>query len=476
MSRIAETINLAQRFMEMKELDVVDRFTDLPGAQVIPFEDNMPVVFIPPTRKESVLLMAHYDTKFKKRSGVLGPYVEDDIKVRVNGFVLESAIKGVGIGADDRLGCAACWSCRKMGHGIILFPEEEVGCRGSKFMVDNHLEVLKGFQFMLQFDRAGARDLAMYNHDSEPFLNFLKSRYPQYNKVTGSSTDVKQLVVPTKTCGVNVSIGFKAQHTENETADILDYMRTVGLTQAMLRMEDIPKFTYFPPVYHSKADKKPSGYTTYPSKYDRRAEAASNKAAKQAKKRERATWKNSADTWGTPVSPGTTNEPTKAKELAIVNGAASPVDRAVEKFVSMVDLQRTGDEVDGFDCTAMLTELGAIVCDPLGNKALVKMTPQQVTDLKTEPLKVAKLYMFANTDTRPCRHCKANIPVALQIMLMNGNIQCGICHNMLVETPAVAHRRIITAHEELLHDYNVMCEKGDFKHPNSSPVTAANLK
>lgn len=258
--RIPHIIEQAKKFMEAPEKTIIKMFSSLPNAQIYAYQEGRPIIFIPGTRKDRVLLVAHYDTVWMTpRHGE--NRVEMTRRVRVDGFLLHSAEAGRGIGADDRLGCLALWSLRDTGHSLLLVPDEEIGCLGSRKTAAEYVDQmgLRNHQFMMQFDRRGAYDLVYYSFDNPELHKFLLGHFPGFSKAYGSCTDIVQLIPATGVAGVNVSIGFNSEHTENERVDIFDFIRTVAYTKKMLEGENLPSFRYTAPKYESR----PSYYSLY---------------------------------------------------------------------------------------------------------------------------------------------------------------------------------------------------------------------
>ena len=229
---IPKTAGRLKKFMEATEREVVDLFMTLPGAEALKYTNpDTPIVFVPGHRKDRVLLVAHYDTVFTK-----------PVKVGQLGSYLVSMNKGVGIGADDRAGCCALWMLRTLGHSLLLVPDEEVGCRGSGYAAEHHVDKLKDHSFCIEFDRAGSRDLVYYDMETDPFEEYIEEAFPGYEHAQGSFTDIVELCPALDIAGVNLSIGYDDQHTANEHLDVMNYIRTVYLAMNMLQRTEIPSF------------------------------------------------------------------------------------------------------------------------------------------------------------------------------------------------------------------------------------------
>ena len=220
-------------FMRATDQQIIDRFMSLPNAQGLICPTTTPGVFIPGSRPDKVLLVAHNDTVW--RSGDASPYL--------NGTSIISRNPKVGIGADDRLGCLALWLLRNSGHSLLICPDEEIGCVGSGHIAQHYSDLLDGHQFAIQFDRRGSHDLVTYDCANPEFDKFLLKHYYCYEKKVGSYSDIAELCPALDIAGVNVSIGFYSEHTALELAEVYDFCRTLQLTNTMLKKK-APYFGY----------------------------------------------------------------------------------------------------------------------------------------------------------------------------------------------------------------------------------------
>lgn len=223
-----------QQWMMMETSEVLERFASLPGAIRVG-KGPRQFVYIEGTRPDKVLLVAHSDTVFddRKREVVL------DKKQ-----IYRSAKSGVGIGADDRAGCAILWALRKSGHSLLVPNAEEAGCVGSRFLMSceeqGWPQAINDHAFAIEFDRCHASDLVFYDVGSPDLEKFLLKHYPGYATDTGAFTDI--CVLCEKMAGVNISVGYYDQHFGNESLVLSEWQRTLDLTRKMLQTENIPKF------------------------------------------------------------------------------------------------------------------------------------------------------------------------------------------------------------------------------------------
>lgn len=209
-------------------------------------------LYIEGSRKNKVLLVAHLDTVWDYGN-------PEDLEIQITrhkdllfsktifGAIItdedgeEESIEGIGIGADDRAGVAALYELSDLGHSILLTDLEEIGCLGScALMADPEIsERLNDHQFMIQLDRKGKNDAVYYNVGTHEFKKFVNETIG-YKEQAGSSSDIS--VLCEKICGVNLSIGYKNEHTPREILNLRHWSNTVESVRKLLTLENLPKF------------------------------------------------------------------------------------------------------------------------------------------------------------------------------------------------------------------------------------------
>lgn len=141
------------------------------------------------------------------------------------------------LGADDRNGV---WTALELFEnyydqlGFIFTWDEEIGCLGTKELIDSHLPLIKQKSaYFIQIDRKSTNDLAYYVYENRllmsPEFNDRLSQFENYYVVQGSSTDVKYLSYYTGISGINISAGYYNEHTSFEYSDI-DYVNNLPST------------------------------------------------------------------------------------------------------------------------------------------------------------------------------------------------------------------------------------------------------
>ncbi len=235
-------------FCYMSTNDIFDKFSGLPNAEVIfdKTDKNRRFLYVPATRPDPVLLVSHCDT-------VWG---EDPIKLSYSEGKFFSAIKGRGIGADDRAGVAMLWKLRNLGHAILIPDGEESGCRGSRFLMEDEKwrKIINSHHFAIEMDRMNAYDLVFYRVGTPKFREWCEQQFTGYKTAHGTYTDICVLCDDTKhkeEClpGLNISVGYYGQHGPGEHLIDKEWQRTLSKLHFVLKQKDLPKFRqkHYPP-------------------------------------------------------------------------------------------------------------------------------------------------------------------------------------------------------------------------------------
>jgi hypothetical protein len=143
---------------------------------------------------------------------------------------LQNGKVGQSLGADDGAGVWLLLAMLEAGvEGLYVFHRgEEKGCLGSRWIVENTPELLKGIDAAIAFDRAGTQDII--THQSWGMTasdEFALSLAAQLNRKslkfrpddTGVYTDTNEYADIVPECS-NVSVGYNLNHGPNETLDV----------------------------------------------------------------------------------------------------------------------------------------------------------------------------------------------------------------------------------------------------------------
>lgn len=107
----------------------------------------------------------------------------------------------------------------------IVHAAEEVGCLGSRALVEDNPEWLDQIQFAISFDRKGTQSIITHQMgqrtSSEQFAQSLQEALglELYSDDTGSYTDSNEYAYCVSEC-TNLSVGYYGQHTSKEFQDL----------------------------------------------------------------------------------------------------------------------------------------------------------------------------------------------------------------------------------------------------------------
>ncbi len=244
---IEKAKELVEPFLKMKEVEIFELFAGWNKNFTTFGEGDYMSLFIPGTRKDRVLMVAHVDTVFMDSPKIEVHYHDGLLRGKRARWLDEKSNNprsgGCGIGADDRAGVAALWLLKELGHSILLTGCEELGCLGSCQLManDKNAALMQEHQFAIQFDRQGRNDVVFYNVGSPAFEKYVVEQ-PGYNVAEGTFTDI--CVLCEEICGVNISIGYKNEHRSEELLNLRWWIRTVQTAHKWLKQSDLKRFTH----------------------------------------------------------------------------------------------------------------------------------------------------------------------------------------------------------------------------------------
>jgi hypothetical protein len=189
-------------------------------------------LYISGSRNDKVLLVAHADTA----SDDMNP---KQLMVEGNKITNKNGL----LGADDRAGCAIVYLLAKSGHSILIVDGEESGCVGSIAVAKNSTmsKIVNNHQFVVEFDRLGSTDFKCYSVGTDEFREYVSevTGYSEPNRE--SYTDI--VVLCQDICGVNLSVGYYDEHSNEEYLIISEWSNTLNVARKWLSMSNIPKFS-----------------------------------------------------------------------------------------------------------------------------------------------------------------------------------------------------------------------------------------
>ena len=222
---------------------VFDRFLEIPGS-IFRGDKKERFLYVPGKRKNKILLVAHADT-FWDSHYLDGSVYEQKLIFKNN--IIQSGSTDCGIGADDRAGCAILWLLKDLGHSLLITDGEEHGSTGSYWLMNDPEnkdiadQINQYHQFIIQFDRRNGKDFKCYNVGTDEFREYLKEKTGYTEPDRSAGTDIVELC--RDITGVNLSIGYHYEHSEDEYLDLTKWNNTLILCRKWLAEEDLPKFT-----------------------------------------------------------------------------------------------------------------------------------------------------------------------------------------------------------------------------------------
>ena len=173
-----------------------------------------------------IALVAHLDTVF-----------EDSIhKESRELFYDEShnvAFCPQGAGFDDRAGIFAIVQIIRSGlkPHVIFTTDEEVGGLGASKLAELDCP-FKDLKYVIELDRRGSNDCVFYDCENPKFTEYVESFGFEYN--FGSYTDICEFCPTWKIAGVNLSIGYRDEHSVSEVLFVGRMYSTIEKVKKML--------------------------------------------------------------------------------------------------------------------------------------------------------------------------------------------------------------------------------------------------
>lgn len=245
-----EEIDVLMRFLSYplsSSAQVLEQFAGLSGA-VAHFDGGKNnFVYVPGSRPDRVLLVAHADTVWDDYYlGEPDPAEPPQPPVIADGNIIRGGRRDRGLGADDRAGCAMLWLLRGGGHSLLVTDGEEHGQIGANHLTAQYpqlSEELNAHSYMLQLDRRGNGDYKTYKLPvTEAFRSYIEERTGLEDAGWTSRTDIVALCK--EVCGVNFSVGYYNEHTPEEYLDVNDWLKIYRLVRELLQTEQ-PRFPMY---------------------------------------------------------------------------------------------------------------------------------------------------------------------------------------------------------------------------------------
>lgn len=148
-----------------------------------------------------------------------------------------------GLGADDRAGIFAILSIIRDGlrPHVILTTDEEKGGIGASAIAELDCP-FSDVRYFIELDRRGANDCVFYDCYNEEFINYVEGF--GFSEAIGSFSDICFICEKWGIAGVNLSVGYRDEHTESEVLFVGHLKSTIEKVKKMLTETDIPHFKF----------------------------------------------------------------------------------------------------------------------------------------------------------------------------------------------------------------------------------------
>jgi len=163
-----------------------------------------------------------------------------------------------GLGADDRAGVFAIFKILQRGlrPTLIFTTDEEIGAVGAEELVKKYpLKPPTPIKYIIELDRRGVADCVFYSCANNDFIRYVENF--GFIEDFGTFSDISVICPEWGIAGVNLSIGYKREHSYSETLHVEPLFATINKVCAMLKEKNIPTFEYIEASYNL-VNKEPS--------------------------------------------------------------------------------------------------------------------------------------------------------------------------------------------------------------------------
>jgi len=235
-----ETLELYLAIDLSSAMPVLERFAKINGAMAVFDGGKNNFVYVPGTRKDRVLLVAHADTVW---DSAYCPTMREFIQqVIFEDGVYRGAIHkcgnehDIGLGADDRSGCAMLELLKDSGHSLLVLDGEEHWPHASMYLRREYpmlFRELNEHAYAIQLDRCNSTDFKCYDIPvSEEFKSFIQEETGYEDAGVSSCTDIVHLC--DNMCGVNLSVGYYNEHHADEWLVYEEWLHTLNVVRRLL--------------------------------------------------------------------------------------------------------------------------------------------------------------------------------------------------------------------------------------------------
>lgn len=184
-----------------------------------------------------IALVAHLDTVFKS------PSKKENVLWDKEKGVIINPVDGAGF--DDRAGVFAILQILSAGlrpHIVFTCNEETTGA-GAIFVSKNN--IFKDIRYVIELDRQGINDCVFYNCCNQNFIKYITDF--GFVEAFGTFSDISIICPEWKIAGVNLSIGYKDEHSYIERFYTKPYKILLAKIIKMLNNPPEKTFEYVSP-------------------------------------------------------------------------------------------------------------------------------------------------------------------------------------------------------------------------------------
>ncbi len=148
-----------------------------------------------------------------------------------------------GLGADDRAGVYSILQIISKGYRphVIFTTNEEWGGVGARALSYQECP-FKDLRYIIELDRAHYQDCVFYECDNDKFQTYIESF--GFTTERGTYSDICELCPMWDIAGVNLSIGYRDEHSFSEVLFIAPMMRTINKVIQMLENPPAERFIF----------------------------------------------------------------------------------------------------------------------------------------------------------------------------------------------------------------------------------------
>lgn len=186
-----------------------------------------------------VMLVAHCDTVCTAPVAKIGVCNTIDNKTALTNMDKSP------LGADDRAGIYIILKIIAAGYRphILLTTDEECGGLGAIHAAENIFS--PDVKFILELDRQGSNDAAMYDCDNVDFMAMLEQY--GFKPVSGTFSDICFFAPEWDIAAANLSVGYYHEHTPWEMLVVSEMENTFNMIKQILdNVENFPYYNFEP--------------------------------------------------------------------------------------------------------------------------------------------------------------------------------------------------------------------------------------